>query len=64
MVVFRTSPKYHMRMDEYVADPLMERAPPGKKAERFIKKAKRDFKKRYGSEWKQALYATAWKLFG
>jgi hypothetical protein len=41
-----------------------ESAPPGAKAERFIKKAKKDFKKRYGKKWKERLYATAWKQFG
>lgn len=44
--------------------PLSEKAPPGKKAERFIRKRKKDFKKRYGDAWRQVLYATAWKLFG
>jgi hypothetical protein len=44
--------------------PLSENAPPGKKAAHFLKKAKKDFKKRYGDEWKARLYATAWKLFG
>lgn len=43
---------------------LFERAPPGEKAERFIKKHKPDFKKRYGKRWKEVLYATAWKRFG
>lgn len=43
---------------------LEESAPPGKKAERFIKKSKKDFKKRYGKNWEKVLYATAWKNFG
>ena len=43
---------------------LTEKAPQGKKAERFIKKHKGDFKKRYGDAWEQVLYATAWKQFG
>lgn len=30
--------------------------------EDFIKKAKDEFKKRYGKRWKQVLYATAWKM--
>lgn len=29
--------------------------------EDFVKKAKEDFKKRYGKRWKKVLYATAWK---
>jgi len=32
-----------------------------KDEEDFVKKAKRDFKKRYGKRWKEVLYATAWK---
>ena len=44
-------------------DDLNEKAPKGKKAKRFIRKAKKDFKDRYGDAWKQVLYATAWKLF-
>lgn len=43
---------------------IVEKAPPGKKAQRFIKKLKPEFKKRYGEAWKQVLYATAWKNFG
>lgn len=43
---------------------MLEKAPPGEKAEHFIKKAKKDFKARYGKNWKKRLYATAWKLFG
>lgn len=43
---------------------LKEVAPPGKKAEDFIKKSKADFKKRYGDRWQEVLYATAWKKFG
>ena len=41
-----------------------EKAPPGKKAEDFIKSSKADFKKRYGKDWEGKLYATAWKKFG
>ncbi len=43
---------------------LAEKAPPGKKAEEFIKGAKADFKKRYGKDWEARLYATAWEKFG
>jgi hypothetical protein len=51
-------------ISRYVAEGLMEKAPPGKKAKRFITKRKADFKDRYGDAWKEVLYATAWKLFG
>lgn len=43
---------------------LKEVAPPGKKAEDFIKKNKASFKERYGKRWQEVLYATAWKKFG
>lgn len=43
---------------------VYESAPPGEKAEQFILKNKVAFKKRYGDEWRQILYATSWKLFG
>ena len=36
-----------------------ESAPPGDKAERFILKNKEPFKRRYGEDYKQILYATA-----
>ena len=38
---------------------IEEVAPPGQ--EDFIKTAKPEFKKRYGKDWKKALYSTAWK---
>jgi len=34
-----------------------------KKAERFIKKHKEEFKDRYGDNWERVLYATANKRF-
>ncbi len=43
---------------------LNEKAPPGEKAERFIRKHKKEFKKRYGDKWEEVLYATAWRMFG
>ena len=43
---------------------IAEKAPPGKKAEDFIKGNKEPFKKRYGKKWQEVLYATAWKKFG
>jgi len=47
------------------AKKVAESAPPGKKAEEFIKGAKADFIKRYGKEKGMSrLYATAWKKFG
>src|SRR5210317_1918853 len=42
---------------------VKEAAPPSDKAEEFVKKNKADFKKRYGSKWKDVLYATANKVF-
>lgn len=45
-------------------EPVEEKAPPGAKAERFIKKNKEEFKNRYGDRWEEVLYATAWKQFG
>jgi len=42
---------------------LNEKSPPSEKAEKFIKSSKKDFKKRYGKNWKRVLYATAWKNF-
>jgi len=43
---------------------INEVAPPGKKAEDFIRKNKASFKDRYGKRWEEVLYATAWKKFG
>lgn len=53
-------------MREYIdtASKLFETAPPGKKAEDFITHHKKEFKKRYGSDWGSYLYGTAWKKFG
>lgn len=39
---------------------LNEEHPPG--MEDWIKSNKSRFKKEYGSEWEQNLYATAWKI--
>ena len=41
---------------------MTEKSPPSAEAERFIKKSKEGFKKSYGDNWKNALYATAWKM--
>lgn len=43
---------------------LSERAPSSNKGQRFLQKAKKSFKKQYGTAWKRVLYATAWKMFG
>ena len=44
---------------------LYEKAPPGEKAESWIKSNKARFKKRYGeTAGERVLYAKAWKLFG
>jgi hypothetical protein len=45
-------------------DAIVEKAPPGKDAENFIKDNKEKFKKQYGKKWQAVLYATAWKKFG
>jgi len=52
----------NVNVDEYKN--MMEKAPPGEKAEKFIKSNKESFKKRYGKDWERILYATAWKQFG
>jgi hypothetical protein len=44
---------------------LYEKAPPGAKAEHWVKSNKERFKKRYGEKaGERVLYAKAWKLFG
>lgn len=43
---------------------VYEVAPPDKDIENdFIKNNKTAFKKRYGKDWKEILYATAWKIY-
>lgn len=54
----------HGKSTNEIIEQIQEEAPPGAKAERFIKKNKADFKKRYGDRWEEVLYATAWKQFG
>lgn len=44
--------------------PVTEAAPPGPKAEAWIKANKRRFVSRYGEDGEKILYAKAWKLFG
>jgi len=46
------------------SQPVQETAPPGEAAERFIRKNKASFQKRYGDRGEEVLYATAWKKFG
>lgn len=41
-----------------------ESAPKSKEAEDWILSNKSRFKKEYGKDWEQILYATAWKIFG
>lgn len=41
-----------------------ESAPKSKEAEDWIIANKSRFKKEYGKDWEQIIYATAWKLFG
>lgn len=43
---------------------VYEAAPKSKKAEEWILSNKSAFKKRYGDDWEQIIYATAHKLFG
>lgn len=43
---------------------ITEVAPPGKKAEEWIKSNKARFKEQYGDNWEPILYAKAWKMFG
>lgn len=43
---------------------VYESAPKSKEAEDWIMANKRNFKKRYGDNWQQIIYATAHKLFG
>ena len=57
-------PQFFENPSIYEYKEMMEKAPPGEKAERFIKQNKESFKKRYGKDWERVLYATAWKQFG
>jgi hypothetical protein len=62
---------HHLQMERHPESKIettemefTESAPPGHKAEDFIKHHKKDFHERYGKRWKKVLYATAWKKFG
>lgn len=53
-----------MTLCEMTVTDITEVAPPGRKAEQFIKKHKKEFHKRYGDKADDYLYGTAWKKFG
>lgn len=61
-VLIETALQHAVTIDEVIE--LLEVAPPGKRAEKWIKDRKSDFKERYGKDWSKVLYATAWKRFG
>lgn len=48
--------------EEFV-EKLDEVSPPDESIERWIKHVKPYFKKEYGNDYKQVLYAKAWKLY-
>lgn len=61
---FESAKQYSHCKDHKGARALVEKAPPGKKAEDFITQNKAEFKKRHGQKkGMSALYATAWKKF-
>jgi hypothetical protein len=43
---------------------LDESAPPSSEAEEWVLANKKEFKRRYGAQWRSYLYGKAWKLFG
>ena len=51
--------RWMMLCEAGMLNDIVESAPPGKKAERFIRKHKKEFKKRYGKRGTEVLYATA-----
>lgn len=53
-----------LNQDEVFKYGLMEKAPPSKEAEDWIKANKQNFKDQYGDRWEEVLYATAYKMFG
>lgn len=57
-----TALSHSVSLNEVIS--MLEVAPPGKKAEKWIKDRKNDFKEKYGKDWQKVLYATAWKRFG
>lgn len=44
---------------------IVEKAPPDEKIQKWLEDpaTKADFKKRYGDEWEEIMYATAWKIY-
>ena len=44
---------------------IVEKAPPDEKLQKWLEDpaTKADFKKRYGDEWEEIMYATAWKIY-
>lgn len=46
-----------------IMERLDEAAPSSAKAERWIEDNKETFRSEYGDDWKEVMYATAWKLF-
>jgi hypothetical protein len=62
---YETSTPYKTCEEHAGKKAILEVAPPGAKAERFIKKNKEAFIKKYGKEkGPRILYATAWQQFG
>jgi len=52
-----------MKSFKEYTDKLDEVAPPDESIEKWIKRVKPIFRKEYGADYKQVLYAKAWKLF-
>lgn len=54
-----------MKFSQYydIMERLNEAAPPSEAAEDWIKSNKARFRKEYGDDYKEVMYATAWKLF-
>jgi hypothetical protein len=44
---------------------IVEKAPPDEKIQKWLEEpsTKADFKKRYGDDWEEVMYATAWKVY-
>lgn len=46
-----------------IMERINEAAPPSHKAEKWIESNKETFESEYGENYKEIMYATAWKLF-
>lgn len=46
-----------------IMEQINEAAPPSRQAEKWIESNKERFRKEYGEDYKEIMYATAWKLF-